>query len=589
MTTVLARRLRPGVAGGSRAGWREALASEWTKIRTVRSTVWTLVVMAALTIAFAVFVGFTKSLQPDDTILGGSLTGAVSGLIAAGVFGVLAISGEYGTGLIRATLTACPRRVTVLAAKTAVVAASARGHLSDWSAATPGPYWRSAHGSSAAATPDEWKAVSPVVPKPRFAAWLRTLQGDLAPSTDLPLLPLRSERFPLLAWSPHVIVLMVAAILAGFAWHTLIEDFAIPNRLAGTLAVAHAVSVVLCLYWPMSGWWMSLLIAVVTSVAAQLAGAAPPLWTGPSLVIHLTVLLVAGLRVRPRVLVEMWLLTLLAGSVLALALPGRGSSPDIVGMVDMVETAFLSGAVLVLAGAVRGRSEALRRLAEARDASEAERARRALLEERARIARELHDVVAHHMSVIAIQAEAAPYRVSEPPPELARSFGTIRSNALAALTELRRVLGVLRASEGGDPGGDSAPQPTLSRLDELVTNARAAGLSVSSAMHGTPQPLPQAVELSAYRIAQEALSNAIRHAPGSDVRVEVAYRPASLELRVRNGAPRVKAVSSAGPGHGVVGMRERVAMLGGQLASGPEPGGGYAVVAVLPIGRDESA
>jgi ABC-2 type transport system permease protein len=124
MTTVLVRRLRPGAAGGPRAGLREALASEWTKIRTVRSTVWTLVVMAALTIAFAVFVGLTESLQPDDTVLGGSLTGAVSGLIAAGVFGVLAISGEYGTGLIRATLTACPRRVTVLAAKTAVVAAS---------------------------------------------------------------------------------------------------------------------------------------------------------------------------------------------------------------------------------------------------------------------------------------------------------------------------------------------------------------------------------------------------------------------------------------------------------------------------------
>ena len=156
---------------------------------------------------------------------------------------------------------------------------------------------------------------------------------------------------------------------------------------------------------------------------------------------------------------------------------------------------------------------------------------RALLEERQRIARELHDVVAHHMSVIAIQAEAAPYKTADPPPELVESFGEIRASALAGLTELRRVLGVLRTD-----GQDTAPQPGLADLDALLDSARSGGVSVTVTRSGNPAPLPEGVDLSAYRIVQEALSNAMRHAPGSHVRLHLAYRPDALVLEIRNDA-----------------------------------------------------
>jgi signal transduction histidine kinase len=221
---------------------------------------------------------------------------------------------------------------------------------------------------------------------------------------------------------------------------------------------------------------------------------------------------------------------------------------------------------------------------------------RALLEERQRIARELHDVVAHHMSVIAIQAEAAPYKTADPPPELVESFGEIRASALAGLTELRRVLGVLRTG-----GQDTAPQPGLADLDALLDSARSGGLSATVTRSGDPVPLPGGVDLSAYRIVQEALSNAMRHAPGSHVRVYLAYSPYGLALEVRNDAvpagdaacagPLLAAsgVRAAGGGHGIIGMRERATMLGGTLDAGPAEDGGFRVAAVLPVSPPEEA
>ena len=206
-------------------------------------------------------------------------------------------------------------------------------------------------------------------------------------------------------------------------------------------------------------------------------------------------------------------------------------------------------------------------------------------------------MVAHHMSVIAIQAEAAPYKTADPPPELVESFGEIRASALAGLTELRRVLGVLRTS-----GQDTTPQPGLADLDALLDSARSGGVSVTVTCSGNPVPLPDGVDLSAYRIMQEALSNAMRHAPGSHVQVHVAYRPDGLALEVRNDAqtrrpPRravpsrswwpAAAAGAAGGGHGLVGMRERATMLGGSLETGPTADGGFRVTAVLPVSPPE--
>src|SRR5690606_7683231 len=164
--------------------------------------------------------------------------------------------------------------------------------------------------------------------------------------------------------------------------------------------------------------------------------------------------------------------------------------------------------------------------------------------------------------------------------ELRQTLAGIRGNALAALVELRRVLGVLRVES--PPSGGHLPQPTLQQLDDLVGNVRDAGLAVTTRTVGQARPLPPGVELSAYRIVQEALSNAIRHAPGAAVVVELAYHPASLVIQVRNTASTRPVPPSGGAGHGLLGMRERVAMLGGKLTTGPTPDGGYEVVASLP-------
>jgi signal transduction histidine kinase len=214
---------------------------------------------------------------------------------------------------------------------------------------------------------------------------------------------------------------------------------------------------------------------------------------------------------------------------------------------------------------------------------------RALLEERQRIARELHDVVAHHMSVIAIQAEAAPYKAADPPAELVESFADIRASALSGLTELRRVLGVLRSE-----APRTEPQPGLDDLAALVESARAGGVTVTSVVTGTPRPLPAGVDLSAYRIVQEALSNAMRHAPGSRAEVRLYYGEAALVIEVRNtgalgsaGRWSQPAGLGRGGGHGIIGMRERAAMLGGHLSAGPVHGGGFLVTAALPLDKDQ--
>ncbi len=377
-------------------------------------------------------------------------------------------------------------------------------------------------------------------------------------------------------WRPQLLVAVLAVALGAATGGRLLAAGDVPAGLALTLGLVQALPLVVAMYRPMTGFWLSLAAGMLVSEVAR-AGGDGPVWAEPSLLAHLGVLALIGLQARPQVLVALWLLTLAAGAILVQRMPGMDASAD------LGEMTVLSAVVLAAAAALGGRREAQRRLAEQQRISDDERARRALLEERARIARELHDVVAHHMSVIAIQAEAAPYRVPDPPEELASSFATIRASATEGLRELRRVLGVLRADGAA---GDPAPQPDLGRLDELVAGVAAAGLAVTTTVTGDPRPLPPGVELSAYRIVQEALSNVLRHANGSDVRVEIVYRPAALELRVRNGPPPVPPAPSPGAGHGLPGMRERAAMLGGELAAGPDPDGGYAVAAVLPAGED---
>jgi signal transduction histidine kinase len=236
--------------------------------------------------------------------------------------------------------------------------------------------------------------------------------------------------------------------------------------------------------------------------------------------------------------------------------------------------------VLLLVGNLIQRNVLARRaLAEQSELSELEKARRAVLEERTRIAREMHDVVAHHMSMIAVQAETAPYRLGELPDTARTEFLAIAGAAREALTDMRRLLGVLRSDLAAPL---TAPQPGLTDVPELVAAARRAGVTADLDVAEGEEP-PEAVGLAAYRIVQEALANASRHAPGAAVRVEIRPWTSDLTVRVHNGPPAQAAVDpDPGEGHGIAGMRERVLLLGGELFTGPTSEGGFTVAARLP-------
>jgi signal transduction histidine kinase len=205
----------------------------------------------------------------------------------------------------------------------------------------------------------------------------------------------------------------------------------------------------------------------------------------------------------------------------------------------------------------------------------------AAMEERARIARELHDVVAHHVSMVAVQAETARLTTPGMPPQGQERLAAIGDTARDALTEMRRLLGVLRSDAPGD--AERAPQPGLDRLAELLDDARNAGTSVRLVVHGHVVAMPPGIDLTAYRIVQEALTNARRHAPDAAVEVEVAFGDDVLQVRVRDDGPG--SAESDPDGHGLLGMRERAAMVGGTLRAGTAPGGGFVVEADLPIGE----
>ncbi|MFJ9109730.1 sensor histidine kinase [Streptomyces sp. NPDC102283] len=356
-------------------------------------------------------------------------------------------------------------------------------------------------------------------------------------------------------WTPHALVLFAAfvVLLAGFAeW-----DYRF------LMGVVPAIPVAMTLIRPVAAFWASMLATVFCGV---LGG---DLWNPSSFIAQAVVMVVVAARTRPRTAAWMWLLTLLFGVLV------EAGDPSIT-----APLATVSALALLVVAVVQIRRDAEREVTVQRTVTAVERDRRTLLEERTTIARELHDVVAHHMSVVAIQAEAAPYRVENPPPELEQAFVTIRENAVAALTELRRVLGVVRAEDYEAP---DAPQPTLAALDGLLDNVRETGLETEKVITGAVRELPQGVELSAYRIVQEALSNSLRHAPGSSARVELGYVLGGLGLRVVNGPPRGLVKPSPGAGHGITGMRERVAMLNGEMTAGTTVDGGYEIAVFLPV------
>ena len=423
---------------------------------------------------------------------------------------------------------------------------------------------------------------------PAFLAFLRTLRADLVSGASAPLPPMSRPRW--LRRLPHVVVCFIALAVSLAGADVFGTDYRLGPEFATLTGFAQGVAMVLVMWRPVPAWWLSLISTVVAAEAARshmssVTGSGPfwP-WSAPEIIAHAFVLLLLALRLPTRVAIAALSLTALATYVQQGLLGGGRYSPT----GTLAISVF--AAVVLLGTALRGRREARTELVQQTSLTAEERARRTLLEERNRIARELHDVVAHHMSVISIQAQVAPHLVDDPSEELKENLAGIRHNALEALTELRRVLGVLRSENPDDPYGlgagtgaaPHAPQPTLDRLDALVENTRAAGLDVYTEITGEELPLAPGVELSAYRIIQEALSNALRHAPGSIVRVELTHFARGLQVRVINSRPERAAPPSPGAGHGLLGMRERAAMLGGTLVTSETSHGGFVVAAFLP-------
>ncbi|MFF0744341.1 sensor histidine kinase [Streptomyces sp. NPDC004111] len=374
------------------------------------------------------------------------------------------------------------------------------------------------------------------------------------------------------AWLPHGLILLAAFFTAVYGW--LFADGA--ERLFPGLVVVVlcAGAVLLTLVRPGAAWWLSLVALPVAGGLTSDVRGGP--WIPATVLMHLTVVTVVAARTRVRTAGWMWGFLVLFALAFA---PGDADGPT-----NAAPMLVGTGILLLLVSIVHIRRDARREVVAERSVTAVERDRRTLLEERSTIARELHDVVAHHMSVVAIQAEAAQYRVENPPPELQAAFVTIRENAVSALTELRRVLGVVRAADYEAP---DAPQPTLADLGRLIANVRDTGLEVEHITTGAVRVLPQGVELSAYRIVQEALSNVLRHAPGASARVEVSYVLGGIGLRVLNGPAVGEVRPSQGSGHGVTGMRERVAMLNGGMTAEPTADGGFEVSVFVPLQGDQ--
>ncbi|MFE0792678.1 sensor histidine kinase [Streptomyces mutabilis] len=380
---------------------------------------------------------------------------------------------------------------------------------------------------------------------------------------------------------PWGVAFVLCVALLPTTIQVLTADYGLNGGVASALAVAQSAPLLLAVVRPLRAWCVIF--------AADAAGALALLtvdfeerllWPFPPMEIvgYIGLCVALALRERRRTLLLVWLATAGANAGLGFVAPHGTDAMSLL-------LTILSGVTLLLVAALRERYEAQRRLAEQETISEAERGRRTLLEERARIARELHDVVAHHMSVITVQADTAAYRLDGLPPDVQEEFTSIAATARESLGEMRRLLGVLRNEEAQ---GELVPQPGLTRIRQLVEATVRAGVPVEF----TPcdADVPEAVGLSAYRIVQEALANVVRHAPGAPTRVSVSESAsedgARLIVLVVNGPPpepSAAPLEEGDTGHGLVGMRERVRLVGGTLDTGPLPDGGFRVAALLPL------
>ncbi|OAH12784.1 sensor histidine kinase DesK [Streptomyces jeddahensis] len=378
---------------------------------------------------------------------------------------------------------------------------------------------------------------------------------------------------------PWGVAFVLCVALLPTTIQVLTADYGLNGGLASALAVAQTAPLLLAVVRPLQAWYVIFAADVAGALALLTVDFEERLlWPFPPMEIvgYVGLCLALGLRERRRTLLLVWLATAGANVGLGFVAPHGSSAKDLL-------LTILGGVALLLGGALRERNEVQRRLVEQETISEAERGRRTLLEERARIARELHDVVAHHMSVITVQADTAEYRLDRMPPDVREEFTSIAATARESLGEMRRLLGVLRNEEAH---GELVPQPGLTQIGQLVEATARAGGTVEF----TPcdAEVPEAVGLSAYRIVQEALANVVRHAPGAPTHVSLSVSEDGDRLTVlviNDPPPELPAgpLEVGGTGHGLVGMRERVRLVGGTLDVGPLPDGGFRVAAQLPL------
>ncbi|MDR7276204.1 signal transduction histidine kinase [Catenuloplanes atrovinosus] len=370
---------------------------------------------------------------------------------------------------------------------------------------------------------------------------------------------------------------LAGMLLVGTAT-VMTDEYGVPLLIAWAAATAQAAALALSLRRPRIATVVQLAAVAVFALAQEGAHGIWPFQPPVMLTLVAHVGLV-GLRWPWREAVVIWWASGLFGILLSMVDP-RGRTIEVA---DTALITYATNSVMVLFGTIawRQRLAVRRELAQARRDVALEQSQRALVEERNRIARELHDVVAHGMSVIHMQATSAAYRIPDIDPESREEFGRIAAGTRTTLREMRALLALLR-DEGAD--GELRPMPDLRSLGDLAESARRGGVPVS--LDVDAEPRDDTVGRAAYRIVQESLSNVIRHAPGAATHVRVAVEGEELVVEVVNGPPATLPRLMEEPArarHGLVGMHERARLAGGVVRTGARPDGGYRVVARLPL------
>ena len=381
--------------------------------------------------------------------------------------------------------------------------------------------------------------------------------------------------------SPWVFDSGLALVAAGISTALLVFNPTVRGLPGGTFALGYVL--VLLHTLPLAGRRRFPGAVLALSVASGLAVAAlglPPEILGVAILVAVYTVAAYADRWVPLV----GLAVAEVGSAAVQLTSGRFQAPTVVSNALVIGAAWLVGHFVGVRRAyIRQLEERTAELERAR----AELARRAVVEERLRLARELHDVVAHAMSVIAVQSGVGAHVARTQPEEAAKALSAIEATSRAALEELRRLLGVLRQED--EPQGDLAPVPGLADLEGLLAEVAKTGLAVKLQVHGTRPSLPAGVDLSAYRIVQEALTNVVKHAGPARAQVTVGYHDQNVTVEVTDdgrGAMTSASDGRVGSGHGLIGMRERVAAFGGNLEVGPGLDGGFRVAARLPLGAE---